>query len=54
MVESLVAWRVFAEYGTKVPHTAGVSLSATCDEMRLSVEFVTVGFLGICRQCCCD
>ena len=25
-----------------------------CDEMRLSVEFVTVGFLGICRQYCCD
>ena len=22
--------------------------------MRLSVEFVTVGFLGICRQFCCD
>ena len=26
----------------------------TCDEMRLSVEFVTVGFLGISRQYCCD
>ena len=25
-----------------------------CDEMRLSVEFVTVGFLGICRQYCWD
>ena len=25
-----------------------------CDEMRLSVEFVTVGILGICRQYCCD
>ena len=25
-----------------------------CDEIRLSVEFVTVGFLGICRQYCCD
>ena len=25
-----------------------------CDEMRLSVEFVTVGFLGICRQYWCD
>ena len=25
-----------------------------CDEMRLSVDFVTVGFLGICRQYCCD
>ena len=25
-----------------------------CDEMRLSVEVVTVGFLGICRQYCCD
>ena len=25
-----------------------------CDAMRLSVEFVTVGFLGICRQFCCD
>ena len=24
-----------------------------CDEIRLSVEFVTVGFLGICRQYCC-
>ena len=28
--------------------------SAHCDEMRLSVEFVTVGFLGICRQYCYD
>ena len=25
-----------------------------CDEIRLSVEFVTVGFLGVCRQYCCD
>ena len=25
-----------------------------CDEIRLSVEFVTVGFLGICRHSCCD
>ena len=25
-----------------------------CDEIRLSVEFVTVGFLGICRHLCCD
>ena len=24
------------------------------DEMRLSVEFVTVGFLRICRHACCD
>ena len=28
--------------------------SEDCDEMRLSVEFVTVGFLGICRQYWCD
>ena len=28
--------------------------ASACDEMRLSVEFVTVGFLGICRQYCCD
>ena len=28
--------------------------SMSCDEIRLSVEFVTVGFLGICRQYCCD
>ena len=26
----------------------------TCDETRPSVEFVTVGFLGICRQYCSD
>ena len=25
-----------------------------CDKIRLSVEFVTVGFLGICGQYCCD
>ena len=25
-----------------------------CDELRLSVEFVTVRFLGICRHSCCD
>ena len=24
------------------------------DEIRLSVDFATVGFLGICRQYCCD
>ena len=29
-------------------------VDVVCDEMRLSVEFVTVGFLGICRQYCCD
>ena len=28
--------------------------NVVCDEMRLSVEFVTVGFLGICRQYWCD
>ena len=26
----------------------------TCDEICLSVEFVTVGFLRICRHSCCD
>ena len=31
-----------------------VLVTDACDEMRLSVEFVTVGFLGICRQYCCD
>ena len=25
-----------------------------CDEIRLSVEFVTVEVLGICRHSCCD
>ena len=29
-------------------------VSVACDEMRLSAEFVTVGFLGICRQYWCD
>ena len=29
-------------------------MAVPCDEIRLSVEFVTVGFLGICRQYCCD
>ena len=37
------------------PNDVGETLSwGACDEMRLSVEFVTVGFLGICRQYCCD
>ena len=31
-----------------------IRLRYACDEMRLSVEFVTVGFQGICRQYCCD
>ena len=26
----------------------------TCDEIRLSVELVIVGFLRICRHTCCD
>ena len=26
----------------------------SCDEIRLSVEFEAVGFLGICRHSCCD
>ena len=26
----------------------------SCDEIRLSVEFVAVGFLRICRHSCCD
>ena len=30
------------------------SFVVLCDEIRLSVEFVTVGFLGICRQYCFD
>ena len=29
-------------------------LRPACDEMRLSVEFVTVGFLRICQHSCCD
>ena len=28
--------------------------SVHCDEIRLSVEFVAVGFLRICRHSCCD
>ena len=28
-------------------------LQAACDEIRLPVEFVTVGFLGVCRHSCC-
>ena len=32
--------------------THNPTLLSVCDEMRLSVEFVTVGFLGICRQYC--
>ena len=39
----------FAPLLVRVPGTA-----VACDEMRLSVEFVTVGFLGIWRQYCCD
>ena len=30
------------------------ALWGCCDEIRLSVEFVTVGFLGICRHSYCD
>ena len=30
------------------------ALWGCCDEIRLSVEFVTVGFLRICRYSCCD
>ena len=31
-----------------------VVVVAVCAEIRLSVEFVTVGFLRICRHSCCD
>ena len=43
-------------YNTLPPFEQRDSWSSygACDEMRLSVEFVTVGFPGICRQCCCD
>ena len=29
-------------------------ITKACDEIRLSVELVTVGFLRICRHSCCD
>ena len=32
----------------KTKHSTGISVD--CDKVRLSVEFVTVGFLGICRH----
>ena len=35
-------------------HLRTFRLTRVCDEMRLSVELVTVGFLGICRQYCWD
>ena len=35
-------------------HDACCARDRVCDEIRLSVEFVTVRFLGICRQYCCD
>ena len=41
-----------------IEHVARINLSNALwgcyDEIRLSVEFVTVGFLGICRHSCCD
>ena len=34
--------------------SCNITLSQVCDEIRLSVEFVTVGFLRMCRHSCCD
>ena len=46
---------LFGTIVTQIIHTKKwLRKNGPCDEIRLSVEFVNVGVLGICRQYCCD
>ena len=49
----LTSWR-FLCIKVVAPLYSSNALWGCCDEVRLSVEFVTVGFLRICRHSCCD
>ena len=50
-------YEVLKKDGNNKQQTLPLSLALSfevCGEIRLSVEFVTVGFLRICRHSCCD